>query len=45
VYDGGEEKLDVSSVENLETWNVFSTASLRTGLNDARELNFVKEMR
>jgi hypothetical protein len=45
LHEGCEEKLDVSSVENLEIWNVFSRASLRMGLNDARELNFEKVMR
>ena len=41
----GEEKLDVSQWENLQIRKVFSRASLRTGLNDARELDFEKGMR
>jgi hypothetical protein len=41
----GEEKFDVSQWENLQIRKVFSRASLRTGLNDARELDFEKEMR
>jgi hypothetical protein len=41
----GEEKLDVSQWENLQIRKVFSRASLRMGLNDAKELDFEKGMR
>jgi hypothetical protein len=41
----GEEKLDMSQWENLQIRKVFSMASLRTDLNDTRELDFEKGMR